>query len=146
MQDGQHSTTLEVLQIARAHLGKLRAPIGAGTNGDLYQLHLQRPPIAEADFVFWSMNPQVHAFDNRSMAETPEMATCQIRAVQEYFPGKPICISPVTLKPRGIQLPPRLLTNFPRTLTPANCPCSARVDSRYAKEPRTGRRQQRYAV
>ena len=118
VQDGQHSTTLEVLLIARAHLGKLQAPIGAGTNGDLYQLHLQRPPVAEADFVFWSMNPQVHAFDNRSMAETPEMATCQIRAVQEYFPGKPICISPVTLKPRGDPASPRPLHQLPQDVDP----------------------------
>jgi hypothetical protein len=99
--EGQHSTTLEALQMARTNLGKFHAPIGAGTNGDLYQLHLQRPPVAEADFIFWSMNPQVHAFDNRSIAETPEMATHQICAVKECFPGKPICISPVTLKPRG---------------------------------------------
>ena len=116
VQDGQHSTTLEALQMARAQLGKFQAPIGAGTN--LYQLHLQRPPVAEADFVFWSMTPQVHAFDNRSIAETPEMATHQIRTVQECFPGKPICISPVTLKPRGGPASPTPPHELPQDVDP----------------------------
>jgi hypothetical protein len=104
--------------MARARLDKLQLPIGTGTNGDLYQLHLQRPPVAEADFIFWSMNPQAHAFDNRSMAETPKMATHQIRAVQECFPGKPVCISPVTLKPRGGPASPPTPNELPQDVDP----------------------------
>ena len=97
----QKSTTPSALRAARAMLtGVLPGvPIGAGTDADLYQLNLQRPP-ADADFISWSMNPQVHAFDDRSIAETPEAAAHQVASVRRYFPGKPLVVSPVTLKPR----------------------------------------------
>lgn len=95
----EHCSSVEGLRLARKHLGVLGIPIGGGTNADLYQLNLQRPPT-DVDFICWSMNPQVHAFDNASIAETPEAATQQIASVRTYFPGKPLVVSPVTLKPR----------------------------------------------
>ena len=98
-QDGQQSTPRAALDAARAAFGNLKLSIGAGTNADLYQLNLQRPP-ADADFICWSMNPQVHAFDNASIAETPEAVAHQIASVKKYFPGKALVVSPVTLKPR----------------------------------------------
>lgn len=94
-----HGTSPEALRLARKHLGSFGVPIGAGTNADLYQLNLSRPP-ADADFICWSMNPQVHAFDNASIAETPEAAAHQVASVRRYFPGKPLVISPETLRPR----------------------------------------------
>ncbi|MEN9676912.1 MAG: hypothetical protein RIS76_2808 [Verrucomicrobiota bacterium] len=96
---GQKTTTSEALALTREHLGDLGVPIGAGTNGDLYRLNLQRPP-ADADFVAWSMNPQVHARDTRSLMETPGAAAAQIASVKTYFPGKPLVVSPITLRPR----------------------------------------------
>ena len=100
-QRGQQSTTFPALQAVRRYVGAALEgiPIGAGTNADLYQLNLQRPP-SDADFICWSMNPQVHAFDNTSIAETPEAAAHQIASVRKYFPGKPLVVSPITLKPR----------------------------------------------
>lgn len=97
----QKSTTPAALRAARGALTGLLpgVPIGAGTDADLYQLNLQRPP-ADADFISWSMNPQVHAFDDTSIAETPEAAAHQIASVRRYFPGKPLVVSPITLKPR----------------------------------------------
>ena len=100
LQDGQMSTTRAALQRVRSQLNWMSVPIGAGTDADLYQFNLQRPPGGEADFVFWSMNPQVHAFDNASIAETPAAAAEQVRSVREYFPGKPVSVTPVTVKPR----------------------------------------------
>jgi hypothetical protein len=100
-QRGQQSTTAAALQAVRRSGGAAieGVPIGAGTDADLYQLNLQRPP-SEADFICWSMNPQVHAFDNASIAETPEAAAQQVASVRAYFPGKPLVVSPITLKPR----------------------------------------------
>ena len=97
----QKSTTPFALRAARAMLTGVFpcVPIGAGTDADLYQLNLQRPP-ADADFISWSMNPQVHAFDDSSIAETPEAAAHQVASVRRYFPGKPLVVSPVTLRPR----------------------------------------------
>jgi len=100
LQDGQISTTPAALHLVRSWMEGSDVPIGVGTNADLYQLNLQRPPGGEADFVFWSMNPQVHTFDNESLARTPAGAADQVRSVRNYFPGKPACVTPVTLKPR----------------------------------------------
>jgi hypothetical protein len=87
------------LALARRYLGRLGALVGGGSNADLYELNNQRPP-ADVDVVSWSMNPQVHAFDNASIAETPEAAGQQVSSVGVYLPGTPRAVSPVTLKPR----------------------------------------------
>jgi hypothetical protein len=101
-QDGTESTPERLLKLARKHFADAFAgiPIGAGTNADFYQLNQSRPPHELADFLCWSMNPQVHAFDNASLAETPQAISAQIESAREYFPGKPLVVSPVTLKPR----------------------------------------------
>ena len=93
------TTTRAALDLARAHLGMLEAPIGAGTAADFYELNQSRPPSG-TDFIFWSMNPQVHAFDNASIAETPSGAADQVESAHVYFPGVPLVVSPITLKPR----------------------------------------------
>ncbi len=99
LQDGCRSTPDSALALARERFADLATPLGAGTAADLYQLHLE-PPAAGADFIAWSMNPQVHATDPRSIAETPEAAAHQVRAVGRTHPGLPLVVSPITLKPR----------------------------------------------
>lgn len=99
-QEGARTLGSSGLALVRRHLRCLQAPIGAGTNADFYQLNQCRPPYQEADFVHWSMNPQVHAFDLTSIAETPSAIQAQVRSAREYFPHKPLVVSPVTLKPR----------------------------------------------
>ena len=99
LQSGQLSTTTTALETARECLGDLEVPIGVGTAADLYLLNLQRPP-AGADYVGWSMNPQVHARDTRSLLETPLAAGTQVASVRKYFPGAPLVVSPITLRPR----------------------------------------------
>jgi hypothetical protein len=49
--------------------------------------------------VSFSANPQVHAFDNASLAETPEALRAVIVSGREKF-GKPIALTPLTLKQR----------------------------------------------
>lgn len=98
LRDGQKSTTTADLANARVVLADCGMAIGAGTAADLYQLNLQRPP-ANADFIAWSMNPQVHASDLTSIAETPEAAAQQVLSAREYFGGAPLVVSPITLKP-----------------------------------------------
>jgi D-apionolactonase len=98
--EGEKSTPARALGLARQHFADFRVPIGVGTNADFYQLNQGRPPLSGADFVVWSMNPQVHAFDVASLAETPEAIRAQIESAREYFPDKPLVVSPVTLKPR----------------------------------------------
>jgi hypothetical protein len=102
---GEQSTSKRSLEAFRGFLLKtglstLDVPVGAGTEGDLYDLNLQRPP-RDSEFFFWSMNPQVHAFDVASISETPRGAQAQVESVQEYFGDSPKAVSPITLRPRG---------------------------------------------
>ncbi len=98
---GYRSTTAEALHAARRAFGRTLPGVrlGAGTAGDLYLLNLERAP-SDADFIAWSMNPQVHAFDNLSLAETPGAAAQQLRSVREYYPGMPLGVGPITFRPR----------------------------------------------
>jgi hypothetical protein len=97
--DGSKSTPADDLDAARAYLEEFGMAIGAGTDADLYQLNLQPPP-ADADFLCWSMNPQVHASDILSISETPAAAAWQIASMHQYYENVPLVVSPITLKPR----------------------------------------------
>ena len=82
--ENSRSTLPETLALAKKIIpGGSR--IGVGTAADFYQLNQQRPPWEDADFVSWSMNPQVHAFDDLSLAETPEAIPAQIESARAYF-------------------------------------------------------------
>jgi hypothetical protein len=52
------------------------------------------------DFVSFSMNPQMHAFDDTSLVETLTVIPEPVRSARHYFNHRPIVISPVTFKPR----------------------------------------------
>ena len=102
---GDPSTTKRSLEAFRGFLLKtglstLDVPIGAGAEGDLYDFNSQRPP-QDADLFFWSMNPQVHAFDIASISETPAGIAAQLRSVQDYLGDAPKAISPITFRPRA---------------------------------------------
>ncbi|HMO66593.1 MAG TPA: hypothetical protein PKE47_15455, partial [Verrucomicrobiota bacterium] len=97
---GAKSTPAAALRLARTHLGFTEAPLGAGTDADFYQLNQFRPPQAGADFIHWTMNPQVHAFDLASLRETPAAIPAQLASAREHFPRRPLVVSPVTLRPR----------------------------------------------
>jgi hypothetical protein len=102
---GEPSTSKRSLEAFRGFLLKtglstLDVPTGAGAEGDLYDFNSQRPP-GDADLFFWSMNPQVHAFDIASISETPAGLAAQLRSVQNYFGDAPKAVSPITLRPRG---------------------------------------------
>jgi hypothetical protein len=100
LEEGRPSTSSRALEMARAALGEFGVPLGVGTDADFYQLNQHRPPWDGADFVHWSMNPQVHAFDTTSLRETPTAIPAQLRSARAYFPGRSLVISPVTLRPR----------------------------------------------
>jgi hypothetical protein len=75
-------------------------PIGGGTNLNFAELNRSRPNPAELDAVAYSINPQVHANDERSLVENLE-AQCDTVVTARAFCGElPLIVSPVTLKPR----------------------------------------------
>jgi hypothetical protein len=101
---GDAATTPETLAEIKQHLGCLRLPLGGGSDGNFCELNrehaLNRFALADSDFVFWSMNPQVHACDHLSIMETLEAQTATVRSARAWAGDRPLVVSPVTLKQR----------------------------------------------
>ena len=94
------SSSARSIELARQNLQGFGAPIGGGTNADFYQLNQPPPPADLMDFVAFSMNPQMHAFDNLSMVEALTAIPHPMLSAKQYFNNLPVVISPITLKPR----------------------------------------------
>jgi hypothetical protein len=92
----------QLLTVARASLADLTggAPIGVGVSGYFTNLNRERPRSDDADLVFYSLNPQVHAFDNGSLVETLPTQAETVRSAQALYPGLPVAVTPITLQPR----------------------------------------------
>lgn len=75
-------------------------PLAVGTNTDFIFLKRTRLPLTWMDQVTITLNPQVHAFDNQSIIETLEAQPMVIAGARRLAQGKPVVVSPVTLKPR----------------------------------------------
>lgn len=75
-------------------------PVGAGTNIYFTELNSSRPPATALDVVAYSINPQVHAFDNASLVETLPAQAVTATSARQFCGDRPLVISPVTLLPR----------------------------------------------
>lgn len=72
--------------------------IGTGTDAFFAELNRQQPNPAFVDFLSFSINPQVHASDARSIAETPQAYPAIIRSARSISRGRSIHVSPISLK------------------------------------------------
>ncbi|HZW01540.1 MAG TPA: hypothetical protein VFF55_08220, partial [Candidatus Deferrimicrobium sp.] len=90
----------------------LDAPLVGGSRAYLYQLVSRGVPGDLVDAVSFPTNPQVHAFDEASMAETIEALDAGVRTAAALASGKPVVVGPVSLRPLfnpdlvGPELPP----------------------------------------
>jgi D-apionolactonase len=75
-------------------------PIGGGTNLYFAELNRSRPNPAGLDAVAYSINPQVHASDERSLVENLEAQGDTVVTARSFCGELPVVVSPVTLKPR----------------------------------------------
>ncbi|GAB3642194.1 hypothetical protein [Spirosoma arcticum] len=112
----------QVVPIFRAQMPNVL--LGGGTDGNFVELNRYRFDFGQVDFVTYSINPQVHAFDDQTLMENVAAQADTIRSARALSGGKPIHVSPVTLLPRynpdagsgGVRsIPPadpRLLTEF----------------------------------
>ncbi len=99
---------------ARGALERLtpQAAYAVGVNAYFTELNRTRPPLAQADLACYSLNPQVHAFDNLSLVETLPAQAVTVESARQFAQGRPLVVSPVTLRPRfnpsatGIEGPP----------------------------------------
>jgi len=89
-------------RLARARLEPLApgVPIGAGTNAYFAELNRGYPPVPTVDFVCYSINPQVHAFDDASLFETLDAQQATLTSAWMLAEKRPVVLSPITLKPR----------------------------------------------
>ncbi len=78
----------------------INIPIYGGSDAYFTHINAEKPPVDVLDGVVFSINPQVHAFDNSSIAETCEAIASTIQTAKTFSGKKPLAISTVTLKPR----------------------------------------------
>ncbi|MGH3737385.1 MAG: hypothetical protein ACRDT6_17510 [Micromonosporaceae bacterium] len=90
----------------------LAVALGGGSTANFADLNRTVLPLALLDVVTYAINPQVHAFDERSIMETLEGQTATVNSARRLAGGLPLVVGPVTLRPRfnpvatGIQAPP----------------------------------------
>lgn len=98
----QPTTSAELAALARRYLSAYdpSVPIGGGTN--IYFTDLNRAPALppELDPICYSINPQVHAFDNMSLVETCATIAATVESAMALVPSRSIAVTPITLKPR----------------------------------------------
>ena len=110
LEEGKPVAGPAVLSAAREALGN---NLGAGTDIDFFPLNNNRPAVAAADFIFCSIRPQAHAFDDASIIENLDGQTHLVHSAQQIFAPLPFVASPVTLKRRWHKGPPRPAHELP---------------------------------
>jgi hypothetical protein len=95
------STTSLLKQVVPAiRMALPHCRIGAGTDANFAELNRHSFDYSLIDFVTFSVNPQVHALDNLTLLENMSAQADVVLSARQLTAGKPIHISPVTLKPR----------------------------------------------
>jgi hypothetical protein len=92
----------ELVSTARKALASYaRAAIfAAGTDADFIFANKQPRAYRGMDAFCTSTNPQTHAFDNASLVESLAAQGVLVQSAAKLAQGKPVFITPVTLKPR----------------------------------------------
>ena len=74
--------------------------IGGGTDDNFVEWNRHRFAVDRVDFVTYSVNPQIHAFDDLTLLENIAGQVETVLSARNIGDGKPIHISPITLLPR----------------------------------------------
>jgi D-apionolactonase len=91
----ESSTSERWLSIAQEVLQGVQ--IVAGTNAYFTELNRSRPP--KGFQAAYSINPQVHAFDDRSLIENLEAQAATVESARQFC-KQGVVLSPITLRPR----------------------------------------------
>ncbi|GAB3889583.1 hypothetical protein [Spirosoma agri] len=100
------TTSTELLQtlVPLVREGWPATAIGGGTDDNFVELNRNRFAMELVDFLVYSVNPQVHASDDLTLLENIAGQAETVVTARQFSDGKPIHISPVTLRPRYITL------------------------------------------
>lgn len=96
---GEKSTRAAWLHLARRVLGD-QVPLVGGTDAFFAELNRERPEYDAMDGVVYSINPQVHAFDDVSLGETLQAQATTVETARTFAGTKPIHVGPATFKMR----------------------------------------------
>jgi D-apionolactonase len=88
------------IDLAREKLSSFNATIVSGAHAYFTELNRNRPDFDALDGVCYSVNPQVHAFDDASLMETLIAQGWTVDTTRSFAGNLPIHVSPVTLSPR----------------------------------------------
>lgn len=96
------ATSPRLTAIARDRLREVApgALIVGGTNANFCELNRERPDRRPEEGVVYSINPQIHAFDDRSLAENLAPQAMTVETARSIYGDRPVVVSPVTLKKR----------------------------------------------
>jgi hypothetical protein len=89
---------VRLLSHLRETLDEVR--IGGGSNANFAELNRNRIPQNCIDFIGVAANPQVHAEDDLSLIENLDGLRYLVESMEKLYPGDPVTISPLSLKPR----------------------------------------------
>ncbi len=76
------------------------AAIGGGTNANYAEVNRSRPRPQDLDLLCYSVNPQVHGCDNSTLVEALEAQASTVISAKQWAEGRPIYVTPITLKAR----------------------------------------------
>lgn len=96
------STSARTLERARRALAPSYpdTPLFGGTDAFFAELNREPPPVGAHDGLVYSLNPQVHAFDDASLMETLPAQAETVASAVYLAGGKPVAVSPITFKMR----------------------------------------------
>jgi len=106
-----HPETIAAAKAAFAAAGS-SARIGGGTRAFFTELNraVDFLPVHDLDVLTFTINPQVHAFDNLSIMETISAQTDVVRSARALIGEKPLSVGPITLRqqwnPNATAAPP----------------------------------------
>jgi hypothetical protein len=93
-----HELLQQVFHVMKNSFPQIK--IGYGTDGFFADLNRNRPQTSDYDFVSFSINPQVHAIDTRTIIENLDAQADTIATTQTFIADKAIHVSSVTFKIR----------------------------------------------
>lgn len=100
--EGEQATSERWVALARERLATAagEALFAGGTNANFCELNRYRPQPAPGNGIAYAITPQIHAFDERSMAENLAGQAETVLTAREFTGEAPVIVSPVTLKQR----------------------------------------------
>jgi hypothetical protein len=101
-QEGEKTTPPVALDSARQALAPRtpQAQFAGGSAAYFTELNRERPDLSGADLLCYSVNPQVHAFDNTSLIENALAIGDTVESARQLGGNRPVAITPITLRPR----------------------------------------------